>query len=306
MPAREQRPTHLLSSASCFQNKLFTPFLFGLLCPLSFLITVGFKLPAVLLYRAQRDVFLSSHAPAGGSPGMHGHPGLCSCARSGVAPRVLEGLVAVPLGMCMGDEVFRVSRAARNTLWELCALWKAKTPLKSIGTCCRTVRPAVASGWPRGCRGRRVGGHRGCPMPWGCQQSGSQAGGSTQRPGHRGAAWGQLGMRDWKVWGQSSRVLAGRALVWVVMHVHPCSHVFSHAWRCPFLGVCFRVGRTRDAELGRALGWFLGLARGARGQTGSQIPLTPPAPCHRHFLGLCHQAVPATSPHPAGKAVPPS
>lgn len=57
---------------------------------------------------------------------------------------------------------------------------------------------------------------------------------------------------------------------------------------------------------GEALGWFLGLARGARGQTGSQIPLTPPAPCHRHCLGLCHQAVPATSPHPAGKAVPPS
>lgn len=93
--------------------------------------------------------------------GMHGHPGLCSCARSGVAPRVLEGLV--PLGRCKGDEVFRVATAVRNTLWELCALWKAKTPLKSIGTCCRTVRPAVALGWPRGCCGRRVRGAQRVP-----------------------------------------------------------------------------------------------------------------------------------------------
>lgn len=28
VPAREQHPTHPLSSASCFQNKLFTPFSF--------------------------------------------------------------------------------------------------------------------------------------------------------------------------------------------------------------------------------------------------------------------------------------
>lgn len=157
-------PRHPASRIS-YSPLFFLPFVFFL----SFLITIGFKLPAVLLYRAQRDVFLSSHAPAGGSLGMHGHPGLCSCARSGVAARVLEGLVAVPLGMCMGDEVFRVARAARNTLWEFCALWKARAPLKSTRTCCRTVRPAVASGWPRGCRGRRVRGHRGCPMPRGCQ-----------------------------------------------------------------------------------------------------------------------------------------
>lgn len=81
--------------------------------------------------------------------GMHGHPGLCSCARSGVAPLFLEGLVAMPLWRCQGgDEVFRVARAARNTLWELRALGKARTPFKSIGTCSRTVRAAVASGWP--------------------------------------------------------------------------------------------------------------------------------------------------------------
>lgn len=153
-------PRHPASRIS-YSPIFFLPFFFSL----SFLITVGFKLAAVLLYRAQRDVFLSSHAPAGGSLGMPGHPGLCSCARSGVAPWVLERLVAVPLGSCMGDEVFRVARAARNTLWELCTLWKARTPLKSIRTCCRTARPAVASGWPRGCRGRRVRGHRGCPMP---------------------------------------------------------------------------------------------------------------------------------------------
>lgn len=71
VPAREQRPTHPLSSASSFQNKLFTLFFF---LPFfnfffSFLIIVGFELPAVLLYRAWRNVFLSSHAPAGGSPG---------------------------------------------------------------------------------------------------------------------------------------------------------------------------------------------------------------------------------------------
>lgn len=184
--------------------------------------------------------------------GMRGHPGLCSCARSGVAPRFLEGLVAVPLWRCKGgDEVFRVARAARNTLWELCALWKTRTPLKSIGTCCRTVRPAVASGWPRGCRGRRVGGTEGCPMPQGCQWVSSQAGGSTQGVWHGGAAWGQLGMWGWKGWGQGSGVFSGRgALVCVVVHVHPCSRVVRCAWRCPFLRVCFGVGRTWGAESG--------------------------------------------------------
>lgn len=95
-------------------------------------------------------------------------------------------------------------------------------------------------------------------------------------------------------------------LVWVVMHLHPCSRVFSHAWRCPFLGVCFRGKGLGMLSWGEALGSFLGLSRGAQGQTSLQIPLTPPAPCHRHCLGLCHQAVPAASPHPAGRAVLPS
>lgn len=168
--------------------------------------------------------------------GMHGHPGLCSCARSGVAPWVLEGLVAVPLGMCMGDEVFRVARAARNTLWELCALWKTRTPLKSIRTCCRTVRPAVASGWPRGCRGMRVGGHRGCPMLQGCQWVSRQAGSSAQRLGHRGAALEQLGMWGWKIWGQSSRVFSrestgvgGRARASLLTCVQACT-ALSFPW----------------------------------------------------------------------------
>lgn len=147
-----------------------------------------------------------------------------------------KGWWLCPCGGARGSEVFRVARAARNTLWELCALWEARTPLKSVRTCCRTVRPAVASGWPRGCPGRRVGGHRGCPMPQGCQWVSSQAGGSTQGPQHRGAAWGQLGMWGWKVWGQGSRVFSSRgALVCVVMHVHPCSRVFRCAWHCPFL-----------------------------------------------------------------------
>lgn len=123
-------------------------------------------------------------------------------------PGFWKGWWLCPWGRCMGDEVFRVARAARNTLWELCALCKARIPLQSIRTCCRTVRPAVASGWPRGCRGRRVRGHRGCPMPQRCQWVSSQAGSSTQRPGHGGAAWGQLGMWGWKVWGQSSRVFS--------------------------------------------------------------------------------------------------
>lgn len=166
--------------------------------------------------------------------GMHGHPGLCSCARSGVAPRVLEGLV--PLGRCKGDEVFRVARAARNTLWELCALWKVRTPLKSIETYCRTVRPAVALGWPQGCRGRRVRGHRGCPVPQGCQWVNIQAGGSTQSSEYGGTAWGQLGMWGWKVWGQGNRVFSSqRVLVCMVMHLHPCSHVqVCMAWSFPW------------------------------------------------------------------------
>lgn len=172
--------------------------------------------------------------------GMHGHPGLCSCGRSGVASWVLEGLV--PLGRCNGDEVFRVARAARNTLWELCALWEARTPLKSIETCCRTVSPAVALGWPQGCCGRRVREHKGCPVPQGCQWVSSQAGGSIQSPGYGGTAWGQLRIWGWKVWGQGSRVFSSqRALVCMVMHLHPCSRVFRCAWHCPFLGVCFGV-----------------------------------------------------------------
>lgn len=138
--------------------------------------------------------------------------------------------------MCMGDEVFRVARAARNTLWEFCALWKARTPLKSIRTCCRTVRPAVASGWPRGCRGRRVRGHRECPVPRGCQWVSSQAGGSTQRLEHGGAAWGQLGIWGWKVWGQSSRVFSresagvgGHACASLLTCVQPCM-ALSFPW----------------------------------------------------------------------------
>lgn len=168
--------------------------------------------------------------------GMRGHPGLCSCARSGLHPGFWKGWWLCPCGGARGNEVFRVARAARNTLWELCALWKARTPLKSVRTCCRTVRPAVASGWPRGCCGRSVGVHRGCPMPQGCQWVNSRAGGSTQGPWHGGAAWGQLGMWGWKVWGQGSRVFSGwGALVCMVMHVHPCSCVFRCAWHCPFL-----------------------------------------------------------------------
>lgn len=189
VPAREPCPTHPLSSASCFQNKLFTSLFLFIPSPLSpsFLITVGFKLPAVLLYRAWRNVFLSSHALAGGSPGnAWASRAVLLCQVRCCTPGF--GRAVVPLGRCKGDEVFRVVRAARNTLWELCALWKAKTPFKSIRPCCRTVRPAVALGWPRGCCGRRVRGHRGCPMPQGCQRVSNQTGGSTQRPGYRGTA----------------------------------------------------------------------------------------------------------------------
>lgn len=106
----------------------------------------------------------------------------------------------------------------------------------------------------------------------------SQADGSTQR--HGGAAWGQLGMWGWKVWAQGSRVW--RALVFVVMHIHPCSRVFRRAWHCPFLGVCFGVGRTGDAESGRAPWLVSGSVQvssaHAQGQTGLQLPPVPPDP----------------------------
>lgn len=88
------------------------------------------------------------------------------------------------------------------------------------------------------------------------------------------------------------------------------AHVCSAMHGAPFLGVCFRVGRTQDAESGRGP-WLVSgsVQEGSRacawGQTGLQIPLTLPAPCHRHCLRLCHQAVPAASPHPAGRAVSP-
>lgn len=198
-------------------------------------------------------------------------------------------------------------RAARNTLWELCALGKARTPFKSIGTCCRTVRPAVASGWPRGCRGR-LGGYRGCPVSWRCQWVSSQAGGSTQGPGHGGAAWGQLRMWGWKVWGQGSKVFSGqRALVCMVMHVHPCSRVFRRAWHCPFLGVCFGVGRTWAAGSGPCPWLVSGSVQAsgarARGQTGlhcPQIPLTPPAPATGTALGCATKLCPLPAPIPLG------
>lgn len=88
------------------------------------------------------------------------------------------------------------------------------------------------------------------------------------------------------------------------------AHVCSAMHGAPFLGVCFRVGRTQDAESGRGP-WLVSgsVQEGSRacawGQTGLQIPLTLPAPCHRHCLRLCHQAVPAASPHPTGRAVSP-
>lgn len=90
-------------------------------------------------------------------------------------------------------------------------------------------------------------------------------------------------MWGWKVWGQGSRVLSGQgALVCVVVRVHPCSRVFSCAWHCPFLRVCFGVGRTRDIELGQGPWlvsgsvWVSGAH--ARGQTDLQLPLDPLTP----------------------------
>ncbi|KAM9254786.1 MAP kinase-interacting serine/threonine-protein kinase 2 isoform 1-T1 [Cariama cristata] len=130
----------------------------------------------IILQRAQRNVFLSSRAPASGSPGvrsagggMHRHLGPCSCVGSGVAPLFFwRGClpVAVPSWRGKGgDEVSKVAGTAKKyplrEQWG--GLWKAKDPpsLKSVGTR-RVVRAGVPSGWPRGCRGRRVWGYGGC------------------------------------------------------------------------------------------------------------------------------------------------
>lgn len=93
---------------------------------------------------------------------------------------------------------------------------------------CHGFRLAPRLPWQEGRGAQRVPNAPGVPV-------GEQSG-WWQRPKARarGSSLGTAGMRGWKVWGQSSRVFT--ALVWVVMHVHPCSRVFSHARRCPFLG----------------------------------------------------------------------
>lgn len=99
---------------------------------------------------------------------------------------------------------------------------------------------------------------------------------------------------------------------------HACASLLTCVQVCVALSFPLALGWGGLGMLSRdeAFGWFLGLSRRAVPALGArlasscpqclQIPLTPPAPCHRHCLGLCHHAVPSASPHPAGRAVPPS
>lgn len=146
--------------------------------------------------------------------------------------------------------------------------------LKSVGTRCRAVRPGVASGWSRGCCGRRVWGRAGCRVPRGCRRVSDRAGGGTLGPRRWGEAWGGLGMWGWRVWGQDSSALgsagsdgrlgrAGRA----------CSRVCASTFVCVRASACVALPSPRSLLWGRegmhageglgmlnrdeALGWFL-------------------------------------------------
>lgn len=156
---------------------------------------------------------------------MHRHLGSCSCAGSGVAPLFSEGLLA------SGCALVEVQGGLRSPGWleqpkntplgiAGCSMEIEGPRLKSIGTCCRALRPGVASGWPRGCCG-------GWRVPQGCQWASGRAGGSTRRPRRRGAAWGGLGMWDRSVWGQGSSAWA-----LLSMRVHTCAFMFMCVHAC--------------------------------------------------------------------------
>lgn len=97
--------------------------------------------------------------------------------------------------------------------------------------------------------------------------------------------------------------MGGHAGASLLTCVQPC-----RALRCPFLGVCFRVGRTQNAELGRGPWLVSGSVQGsgacARGQTGLQIPLTPPAPCHSTAWGCATKLCMLPAPIPLGGQCP--
>lgn len=143
--------------------------------------------------------------------GMHRHLGPCSCAGWGVAPLFSEGLLA---GGCALMEVQGGMRSPghleqpKNTPLGIagCSMEGEGPPLKSSGTCCRALRPGVALGWPRGCRGGRVWGHRGCRVP---ADAGGRVAGLAAAPEGHGAGqqpWGGLGIWSRRVWGLRAAV----------------------------------------------------------------------------------------------------
>lgn len=224
--------------------------------------------------------------------GMRGHPGLCSCARSGLHPGFWKGWWLCPCGGARGNEVFKVARAARNTLWELCALWKARTPLKECQDLLQDSETCRGFGLAPRLLWQERWGAQGVPnapgMPVGEQP------GWWQHP--RAMAWGSNLGTAWNV-GLEGLGSGQQGVQWLGsagVHGHARASLLVCVQVCVALSFPLALGWGGLGMLSQdeALGWFLGLSRRAVPTPGArlasscpqclQIPLTPPAPCRRH------------------------
>lgn len=213
--------------------------------------------------------------------GMRGHPGLCSCARSGLHPGFWKGWWLCPCGGARGNEVFRVARAARNTLWELCALWKARTPLKECQDLLQDSETCRGFGLAPRLLWQERWGAQGVPnapgMPVGEQP------GWWQHP--RAMAWGSNLGTAWNV-GLEGLGSGQQGVQWLGsagVHGHArASLLVCSGVRGTVLSSCCGVGRTRDAESGRGPWLVSGSVQAssahAWGQIGLQLPPVPPDP----------------------------
>lgn len=208
----------------------------------------------MLLYRARRNVFLPSRAAAGGSPGVRSELGGCTgdWVRCG-SPWFWRGssLLAVPVVEVRGGlrTPEQLQHPKNTPLGTVGAQW---TPPKERWDPLQGGVTGVASGWPRGCRGRRVWGCAGGRVPQGCWWAGGRAGGSSPgpRPGEgSGCGAGGFGVRA-----------AAPAGGWgeLDVHVHTCASTFTCVHTCACLALPLVLAReevTRRGGLGCSVGF---------------------------------------------------